>query len=81
MNVCMRMYVSAYILYTLSCIHLHELIASFPMMMLARSVLEGGLPGHRAARPSAPMMRGSLLMQVTMGCNTSSFRHCITCLL
>ena len=75
------MYVSAYMLYALSYNHLHELIASFPMMMLARSVLEGGLPGHRAARPSAPIMCGSLLMQVTMGCNTSSFRHCITCLL
>ena len=74
--VCACMYLHTYYIH---CTHLHELIASFPMMMLARSVLEGALPGHKAARPSAAMMRGSLLMQVTMGCNKSSFRHCITC--
>lgn len=57
--------------------YLQALSASLPIMMPARSVPEGALPGHRPARPSAAMMRGSLLTQDTMGCNTSSFRHCI----
>ena len=56
--------------------YLQALRASLPMMMPAKSVPEGALPGHRAARPSAAMMRGSLFTHDTIGCNTSSFRHC-----